>query len=106
MTDHPVRTAVAVTVFGQPVSVTAGTVVYPVPGVVIVALRSVVRGIVVQVTVADALPVPAGAAIVIPGVVHVPVPPNVIPVTDHPVRTAVAVTVFGQPERVTAGAVV
>ena len=54
MTDHPVRTAVAVTVFGQPVSVTAGTVVYPVPGVVIVALRSVVRGIVVQVTVADA----------------------------------------------------
>lgn len=53
------------------------------------------------------VPVPAGgAAIIIAGVVHVPVPPKVIPVTTHPATVAVAVTVLGQPVRVTVGAVV
>jgi len=108
VTDHHESTAVAVTVAGQPVRVTVGIVVYPAPPFVIVALSVVAAGTVVPVTVAIApvLPVPVGRLIVTAGDVHVPVPPNVIPVTDHHVSTAVAVTVAGQPVRVTVGIVV
>lgn len=108
-TDVPVTTAAAVT-FVHHVRVTVGGVVveYPDPGVVIVALRSVVRGAVVPLSVARAiaLPVPVGALTVIVGVVvHVPVPPNVTPVREPPLIVAVAVT-FVHHVRVTVGALV
>ena len=62
VTTPEATVAVAVTVFGQAeFSVTVGAVVYPVPPLVIVALRRVVAGIVVPVTVATAvLPVVHG----------------------------------------------
>lgn len=45
-----------------------------------------------------------GEPIAIDGVVQVPVPPNVIPLTTPPVSLAVAVTELGHPVRVITGA--
>jgi hypothetical protein len=82
VTAHEATVAVAVTVVGQALlSVTVGTVVYPVPPLVMVALRRVVAGIVVPVTVAEA-PVEqvtdCPVIVAVAAVPEVPVPESVM----------------------------